>query len=913
MAMDAKQAAEKIKNGNFDDVDELYNALNGKKEYGAEFAALLKHIEAKVKIDISLYAGLATAAQSVEELSAVNNPLDEKDPVYATAREKLSKVELTYTVEENGKPVTKVVEGEQRNKMVAQLVAAAKLATKDALRGASSPENPAAKQFRNATDENARKAIYQQTLNDQIDMAILQSLLVTETTKINQEMQQKYGKDEKKANEEAKILLSAREKEIRQKIVDLGHGVLDKISLGVDGAAAYCANVKVNAENHLAEYKANVKKIAMRINQGFAKLKDQGKEQRGQWQKFRANANKVYDACNQKMSDGIVAFHEGCKHVWENRYEIAHATIQAINKNKYEIGADMLAAAGFAATVASGGTAAVVGGAAYAAYTIGRRVFYEAYKQKRENPKKTYKQIYTNSKFLTKAAFACGAAAISWGIADTAASAGADIATEAAAEVAKKLAAERMLKRGVTMIGSLTSNLVGVATAKDDEERRKEWRSLGISAVTAGVTIFVAEACSGHGEVDANDHEQDLGGNDDDQNLTGDGDQNPVEGNDDDQNLTGDGDQNPVEGNDDDQNLTGDGDQNQDENDDQNLTGDGDQNQDENDDQNPTGDGDQNQDDDKQPEHVDEGITELKDFPEQWNDKMGISKRQFEILKGWYDKLDTTDGEGMSRFYSHAEHYAAQLSIDSENPMTAEQVLFKFSRLAAITSVKSGEYGTIGTGSLGQQMENIYHLLGCGDKLNAEQMEEARKTLDICTLNEAGRQDGRMDAQKFFAVAGAGYRGLPVDEDGTLKMTRRIRVIGEGTNCPGDKRVMYEEVKGGEERVVTKPVEKTEQVVTKVVTEENTGSDTRLELERKGNEGGDAVLTRAVPTQDPVTDEDDQVIIGATSQTGDRPGLEGARTAQNLRQGSAETQISGRKQKLGAGMLKELQDKGLVK
>ncbi len=901
MAMDAKQAAEKVKNGNFDDVNELYDALVGKKEYGAEFAALLKHIETKVKMDMSLYAGLATAAQSVEELSAVNNPLDEKDPVYAAAREKLSKVELTHTVEENGKPVTKVVEGEQRNKMIAQLVAAAKLAAKDALRGASSPENPAAKQFRNAADENARKTIYQQTLNDQIDMAILQSLLVTETTKINQEMQQKYGKDEKKANEEAKILLSAREKEIRQKIVNLGNGVLDKISLGVDGAAAYCANVKVNAENHLAEYKANVKKIAMRINQGFAKLKDQGKELRGQWQKLRANANKVYDACNQKMSDGIVAFHEGCKHVWENRYEIAHATIQAINKNKYEIGADMLAAAGFAATVASGGTAALVGGAAYAAYTIGRRVVYEAYKQKKQDPKKTYKQICTNGKFLTKAAFACGAAAISWGIADTAASAGANIATEAAAEVAKKLAAERMLKRSVTMIGSLTSNLVGVATAKDAEERRKEWRSLGISAVAAGVTIFVAEACSGHSEVNANDQQQELKVENGDRNLTGDGDQDQVKVENGDQNLTGDGDQDQAEGENGDQNLTGDGDQDQaeGENGDQNLTGDGDQDQAEGE-------------NDDQPEQ-DEGIAELKDFPEQWNDKMGISKRQFEILKGWYDKLDTTDGEGMMRFYSHAEHYAAQLSVDSENPMTAEQVLFKFSRLAAITSVKSGEYGTIGTGSLGKQMENIYHLLGCGDKLNAEQMEEARKTLDICTLNEAGRQDGRMDAQKFFAVAGAGYKGLPVDEDGTLTMTRRIRVIGEGTNCPGDKRVMYEEVKGGEERVVTKPIEKTEPVVTKVVTEENTGSDTRLELERKGNDGGDAVLTRAMPTQEPVADEGNQVIIGATSQTGDRPGLEGARTAQNLREGSAETQISGRKQKLGAGMLKELQEKGLVK
>ena len=904
MAMDAKQAAEKVKNGNFDDVNELYDALVGKKEYGAEFADLLKHIETKVKMDMSLYAGLATAAKSVEELSAVSDPLDEKDPAYAAAREKLSKVELTHTVEENGKPVTKVVEGQQRDKMIAQLVAAAKLATKDALRGASNPENPAAKQFRNATDEDVRKAIYQQTLNDQIDMAILQSLLVTETTKINQEMQQKYGNDEKKANEEAKILLSAREKEIRQKIVDLGNGVMDKISLGVEGAAAYCANVKVNAENHLAEYKANVKKIAIRINQGFAKLKDQGKELRGQWQKLRANANKIYDACNQKMSDGIVAFHEGCKHVWENRYEIAHAAIKAINKNKYEIGADMLAAAGFAATVASGGTAALVGGAAYAAYTIGRRVVYEAYKQKKEDPKKTYKQIYTNGKFLTKAAFACGAAALSWGIADTAASAGANIATETAAEVAKKLAEQKVAKRAVTMIGSLTSNLVGVATAKDAEERRKEWKSLGISAVAAGVTIFVAETCSGNGEVNADEQ---LNQND---NSTLTDDQVSVEGGDDDQNLSDNDDQVSVEGENDDQNTTGgdNQDQTEGENDDQNTAG-GD-NQDQTEGEND----DQNQNNDEQQEQVDEGITELKEFPEQWNDQMGISKRQFEILKGWYDKLDTTDGAGMSRFYSHAEHYAAQLSIDSENPMTAEQVLFKFSRLAAITSVKSGEYGTIGTGSLGKQMENIYHLLGCGDRLDAAQMEEARKTLDICTLNEAGRQDGRMDAQKFFAVAGAGYKGLPVDEDGTLTMTRRIRVIGEGTNCPGDKRVMYEEVKGGEEKVVVEPVKRQEPIVTRLVTEENTGTDVRLELEDQGNGNGDTVLTRAVQQQDPVVEEDDnKVIIGATSQTGDRPGLEGARTAQNLKDGSPETQISGRKKRLGAGMWKELQEKGLSK
>lgn len=67
---------------------------------------------------------------------------------------------------------------------------------------------------------------------------------------------------------------------------------------------------------------------------------------RNQWQKARAGANKVFESCNKKMSDGIVAFNEGCKHVWENKYEIALSVAKNIYKNKYEIGADMVAAAG---------------------------------------------------------------------------------------------------------------------------------------------------------------------------------------------------------------------------------------------------------------------------------------------------------------------------------------------------------------------------------------------------------------------------------------------------------------------------------------------------------------------------------------------------------------------------------------
>ena len=152
MAMNAKQAAELIRNGNFNDADELYDALNGQKEYGAEFARLLQHIETKVKLDMSLYTGLATSAKAVDELSAATDPLDEKDPAFADTRKRLEKVELYQTVSENGKEVSKAVEGKERDKMIAQIVAAAKLEADSELRGASSPESPAAKKFMNAAD-----------------------------------------------------------------------------------------------------------------------------------------------------------------------------------------------------------------------------------------------------------------------------------------------------------------------------------------------------------------------------------------------------------------------------------------------------------------------------------------------------------------------------------------------------------------------------------------------------------------------------------------------------------------------------------------------------------------------------------------------------------------------------------------
>lgn len=171
---------------------------------------------------MSLYTGLATSAKAVDELSAATDPLDEKDPAFADTRKRLEKVELYQTVSENGKEVSKAVEGKERDKMIAQIVAAAKLEADSELRGASSPESPAAKKFMNAADAEAKKAVYRETLNEKIDLALLQSFLVAETTKINREMDKKYSGDRKKADEEAKILLSARTKEIKEKIANIG-------------------------------------------------------------------------------------------------------------------------------------------------------------------------------------------------------------------------------------------------------------------------------------------------------------------------------------------------------------------------------------------------------------------------------------------------------------------------------------------------------------------------------------------------------------------------------------------------------------------------------------------------------------------------------------------------------------------
>lgn len=863
MAMNAKQAAELINNGKFDNVDELYEALNGNKKYAKEFEVLLQHIENKVKLDMNFYTGLANSAKAVDKLSDKIDPLSKEDPYFAAAREKLSNIELTQTVEENGKMVVKAVEGQERDKMIAQLVAAAKLEANSELRGASSPESPDARKFMNAGNDAEKEKIYRDTLNEKIDLAILQSFLVTEEQKINKEMSEKYAKDEKKAKEEAKILLSARSNEIKAKIANLGGFVTERLQLSAEGVVGYCAQAAVHAEDRLTEYKKNIKKIADRINQGFAKLKDKSKDLRNTWQSARGNINQVFESCNKKMAAGISAFNNGCKQVWDNKYTIAKNVARNLADKKYEIGADMVAAAGFAATVATGGTAALVGGAAYAAYTIGRRVVYEAYKQKKENPEKSYKQIYSNGKFITKAVFSCAAAAVSYGIASTAASAGADIATQTTAEVAKQLAAQKMLRRGLTVMGGVTSSAVGVATAQTSEERKKEWKSMGISALTGAVVMFVAESC-GTAHADENIAQNHPG-----EHVTApetvvektDSIAAPVAKTDTIAAHTERADTTAVHVNVDENGPKVDS---------------------------------------NTAEEVVAGADDvvMKEFPEQWNADMGISNRQFEILKSWYDKLDTNDGAGMDRFYSHAAHYAATLSVDSNNPMTAEQVLFKFSRLAAITSVKDGEFGTIGTGSLGKQMENLYHLLGCGDKLTLEQMEEAKRTLDICTLNEAGRADGRMDAEKFFAVAGAGYKGLPVDEDGTLSMTRNIRVIGEGTNCPEDKRVMYEDVAVKEEKVV-------EEVPAKE--EEKPAPEPFIKIEPKS--GLDVKVTvpdTSIPVQPVAAPEPELTYVGgALAQTGDKPGLEGAAAAKKLTEDSSYANPTSRRK---ARLLKKMFD-----
>ena len=247
MAMDAKQAASLVKSNNFEDVDALYTALNGNDEYEKEFAALLKYIDAKVKMDMLRYTGMADAAEAVDKLDEKTNPLDEKDAAYAEMRAKLDKIELYETVEENGKQVTRVATGAARDQAIARLVDAAKLEAKSELRGGSNTEFPSAKKFANAKDDKEREAIYQKTLNEKMDLAILQSFLAGESAKISQEMQEKYKGDEVKAQNEFKKKITKRSKEIKKKIAELGQSASAKLELAVDGIVGYCADAAQRA------------------------------------------------------------------------------------------------------------------------------------------------------------------------------------------------------------------------------------------------------------------------------------------------------------------------------------------------------------------------------------------------------------------------------------------------------------------------------------------------------------------------------------------------------------------------------------------------------------------------------------------------------------------------------------------
>ena len=830
MAKRAQKAANEVKKGHLDDVDELYAALKRSDKHKKEFETLLNHIQDKTKKDIDLYKGLADSAQAVDKLNAEINPLDDKDEFFADMRKKLSRIEFYQTVEENGKSIVKVVAKEDSDQMIAQIIAAAKMEANVDLRGATNQESVDAQKFMNAS-EAEKKSIYKDKIKEKVDLAIIQSILIKEHERITRELDEKYLKYEQnkdKKNEaqspekikeilaekekELKEILAKKEKEIAEKINKLSDNLSEKISIGVDAAAYYCATAAAGIENKLAEYKTNIKNIAIRVNKGLAKLKDKGRDLCKQWQKVRTQANKTFEACNKKLADGIVAFNESCKHIWKNKYEIAANVAKKLYDKKYEIGADMLAAAGFAFGVATGGVAAGVAGGVYAAYTIGRRVVYEAYKQKKENPQKSYKEIYSNKKFITKAVFTTIAAGVSCAIAGTAASTGAEVIVT---ETAKQIAAQKMIRRGVNLGGSVASNIVGVVNAKNKDERKHEIKSLGLSVLGAAAAMYAAEISDfdkeqteiGHDDAKIIDEHQKL----DDAKIVEEHQKS------DDAKIVEEHQESGKAKNTEEIAAENKGEV-------------------------------QNKKPDNDEEYL--GDLTMLEFPNEWNENMGISSRQFETLKNWYDKLDTTDGAGMDVFYTHASKYAASLSIDTNNPMTAEQVLFKFSRLAAITSVKTGEYGTIGTGTLGKQLNNIYHLLGCDDKLTAEQMLEARKTLDICTLNEAGRQDGRMDAEKFFAVAGDAHRGLPVDPDGTLTMTRHIRVIGEGTNCgQDDRRVMYEDVKSSDKKEDT-VVQLRSADATPVVEEKLPEAKPRIKVEGKAEDI--TVKIREETEKDPV-------------------------------------------------------------
>lgn len=301
------------------------------------------------------------------------------------------------------------------------------------------------------------------------------------------------------------------------------------------------------------------------------------------------------------------------------------------------------------------------------------------------------------------------------------------------------------------------------------------------------------------------------------------------------------------------------------------------------------------------------------DVPTQWNAKMGITEKQFNNMYKIAHKY-SPDGSLWATMYTNAYNNAAKFSMDKNNPMTAEQFLFKSMRVAAWTNhMRANGWAYNHTGIVGEVIGSTMEVIKCNEKIDVAILEKAK-----IMLNGVGT-DGKINVFTFDQIAPGTSKYNKHDSQGWIIGTTNNVMTGMDRDCGSEAEVEFNV--GAKKKAVKKVVPQ------KVVIEEP-GDTIRRKLpdviiEEPGDtirhKLPDVVIEEKPDTirvkPEPVVKKDKpniRVAVGSRANMSNRPGAEGVNHAQNILSEGSDKGLTKSQRAAGKKMAKDLHDAGKI-
>ena len=301
------------------------------------------------------------------------------------------------------------------------------------------------------------------------------------------------------------------------------------------------------------------------------------------------------------------------------------------------------------------------------------------------------------------------------------------------------------------------------------------------------------------------------------------------------------------------------------------------------------------------------------DVPTQWNAKMGITEKQFNNMYKIAHKY-SPDGSLWATMYTNAYNNAAKFSMDKNNPMTAEQFLFKSMRVAAWTNhMRANGWAYNHTGIVGEVIGSTMEVIKCNEKIDAAILEKVK-----IMLNGVGT-DGKINVFTFDQIAPGTSKYNKHDSQGWIIGTTNNVMTGMDRDCGSEAEVEFNV--GAKKKAVKKVVPQ------KVVIEEP-GDTIRRKLpdviiEEPGDtirhKLPDVVIEEKPDTirvkPEPVVKKDKpniRVAVGSRANMSNRPGAEGVNHAQNILSEGSDKGLTKSQRAAGKKMAKDLHDAGKI-